>query len=190
MNAATPRLPPLAWGELSAEQQEELRPYGEGGALHNVHRVFIRNLKMFRRHGPFSDYIMRRSSLSARHREMAIIRIGWLNRSPYECAHHHRLGLEAGLTSAELSRLAEGPEASGWSEVDRLVLEAVDELKADANLTDATYAALSRHFDDHQLIDLVFTVGAYAMISTALNVFGVPLEDGVPAFPPFETAAV
>jgi alkylhydroperoxidase family enzyme len=144
---------------------------------------------MFRRHGPFSDYIMRRSSLSARHREMAIIRIGWLRRSPYECAHHHRLGLEAGLTPAELSRLAETPEAGGWSEVDQLVLEAVNELNAEANLTDATYQALARHFDEHQLIDLVFTVGNYAMISMALNVFGVPLEDGVPGFPPFETTA-
>jgi alkylhydroperoxidase family enzyme len=183
---AQARLRPLTWNELTPEQQEELKPYGDDP--YNVHRVFIRNLKMFRRHAPFADYIMRRSSLSARHREMAIIRIGWLNRSPYECAHHHRIGLEAGLTHEELVRVADGPDAPGWSEVDRLVLRAVDELKTDANLTDGTYEALHRHYDEHQLIDLVFTVGEYAMISTALNVFGVSLEAGSPPYAPFAAA--
>jgi alkylhydroperoxidase family enzyme len=120
---------------------------------------------------------------------MAIVRIGWLNGSAYECAHHHRIGLDAGLTQEELSRVAEGPDAPGWPEVERLVLKAVDELKSDANLSDGTYEALHRHYDDHQLIDLVFTVGEYGMISTALNVFGVPLEAGVPPYAPFERAA-
>ena len=188
MEQAGARLRPLAWEDLTPEQQQELKPYFTGGELYNVHRAFIGNLKMFRRHAPFADYIMRRSSLPARHREMAIIRIGWLNRSPYECAHHHRIGLDAGLTPEELSRVAEGPDAHGWSQVERLVLEAVDELKFDANLTDATYQALQRHYDEHQLIDLVFTVGEYGMISTALNVFAVPLEADVAPYAPFEHA--
>jgi alkylhydroperoxidase family enzyme len=189
LEQATARLRPLAWRDLTPEQQQELKPYFTGDQLYNVHRVFIRNLKMFRRHASFADYIMRRSSLPARHREMAIIRIGWLNGSPYECAHHHRIGLDAGLTPDELSRVADGPDAPGWSEVERLVLGAVDELKSAATLTDATYEALHRHYDDHQLIDLVFTVGAYGMISMALNVFGVPLEAGVAPYAPFPPAA-
>jgi alkylhydroperoxidase family enzyme len=185
-----PRLPPLAWEDLAPDQQQELQPYVASNALHNVHRVFIRNLKMFRRHGPFGDYIMRRSSLPPRHREMAIVRIGWLNQSTYECAHHSRMGLEAGLTPEELSRIAAGAEAPGWTEVEQLILRAVDELKAGANLTDATYTALRRHYDEPQIIDLVFTVGNYAMISMALNVAGVPLEDGVEPYAPFETGGV
>ena len=188
MSGQRVRLKPLELEDMSSEQRAALENYFLDGKLFNVFRVFIRNLKLFQRHAPYADYIMRRSALSPRIRELVILRIGWLNRSEYECAHHARMGLEAGLTEQELSRIALGPDAAGWSAAERATLVAVDELKASANLTDECYAALSCHFDEHQLIDLVMTCGNYNMMSTALNVFGVPIEDGVRRFAPFESA--
>jgi alkylhydroperoxidase family enzyme len=35
---------------------------------------------------------------------------------------------------------------------------------------------LSKHYDTRQVIDLVFAVGQYTMVSMALNSFGVQIE--------------
>jgi len=46
-----------------------------------------------------------------------------------------------------------------------------------------TWAALSAKYDDQQMLDVVFTVGQYTLVSMALNTFGVQLDDGIAGFP-------
>ena len=62
-------------------------------------------------------------------------------------------------------------------EFDQAILAAVDELEEKSNITDATWAALSEHLDEHQRMDLVFTIGSYGMLAMALNTFGVQIDD-------------
>jgi hypothetical protein len=50
-------------------------------------------------------------------------------------------------------------------------------------VSDATWQGLARHYDTKQLLDLVFTVGQYSLVSMALNTLGVQLDAGVPGFP-------
>ena len=50
------------------------------------------------------------------------------------------------------------------------MLQATDELIADALVGDATWAVLAAELDTHQLMDLVFTVGAYDQLAMALPV--------------------
>ena len=94
-----------------------------------------------------------------------------------------RIGKAAGLTDDDLVRIAEGPTAPGLSELDKLLLTAVDELRADACLSDATWQALAAKYDQKQMMDLVFTVGQYNLVSMALNSFGVQLDDNLTGFP-------
>ena len=68
-------------------------------------------------------------------------------------------------------------------ENDRAVLRAADELHADSFVTDTTWQALAEHYDTRQLMDLVFTVGQYTLVSMALNTLGVQLEPGAARFP-------
>jgi alkylhydroperoxidase family enzyme len=58
-------------------------------------------------------------------------------------------------------------------ELDRAVLTAVDELQGDSVVSDATWAALSAHLDERQLMDLIFTIGCYGSLAMAINTFGV-----------------
>ena len=58
----------------------------------------------------------------------------------------------------------------------RDILRAVDELDERSTLSDETWAALGEELSDRQRMDLVFTVGAYAMLAMAFNTFGVQLE--------------
>ena len=55
------------------------------------------------------------STLSPRHRELLILRIGWLCRAEYEWAQHVQIGLKAGVNDEEIARVRSGAEDPGWS---------------------------------------------------------------------------
>ena len=122
------------------------------------------------------------STLVPRERELLILRIGWLCQAEYEWGQHVIFGREAGLTDAEIARIKAGPDADGWDPFDATLLRAADELHADAFISNETWAALSERYTTRQLMDVVFTVGQYNMVSMALNSFGVQLDNGVKGF--------
>jgi 4-carboxymuconolactone decarboxylase len=78
--------------------------------------------------------------------------------------------------------VSSGPDAPGWAPFDATLLRATDELHKDAFISDATWAALSQRYNTQQLMDVVFTVGQYNLVSMALNTFGVQLDKGVKGF--------
>ena len=55
-------------------------------------------------------------------------------------------------------------------------MRAVDELIADATISDDTWATLADELDTEQLMDVVFTVGCYDVLAMAFRTFGVPLD--------------
>jgi alkylhydroperoxidase family enzyme len=182
---AEPRIAPLDESQWTDFEREVLAPRKvERGRVLHVYGTMARHPAMYRKWIAFAGQVLRRSSLAARERELLINRIAWLASGEYEWAAHNDLGRQAGLSDEELLRIAAGPEAEGWSEADRTLLRAVDELHRDAFLGDATWSALRPVYDDRQMIDLVLTVGAYKMLAMALNSFGAQLEDDMVGFPP------
>jgi 4-carboxymuconolactone decarboxylase len=113
------------------------------------------------------------STLPARIRELAILRVAHRTSCVYEWTHHVNLGLKAGLTQHAIDGVRRGEAAD---EFDRTVLAGVDELFDKSELSDATWAALSERFDERQRMDFIFTVGCYSALAMALNTFGVEVE--------------
>ena len=95
----------------------------------------------------------------------------------YEWKQHVVLAADAGITPDEVAAVAEGPGAPGWSSFERALLSAVDDLLADALVDDRTWEVLAAELDVQQLMDLVFTVGAYDLLAMAMRSFGIPLDD-------------
>ncbi len=118
----------------------------------------------------FSVYLLFRSTLPPRFRELAILRVAHRRGCTYEWTHHLRFGQEAGLTPEDIEAISRG-EAD--DQFDRLILVAVDELDEKSELSDRTWSALAERLDERQRMDLVFTIGAYTMMSMAFNTFGV-----------------
>ena len=87
------------------------------------------------------------------------------------------MGKAAGVTADEIHRVAQGPEAPGWSSFEAALLKAVDELHADSFIGDSTWQALAQRYNEQQLLDLVFTAGQYKLVCMALNSVGVQLEE-------------
>lgn len=175
---ASPRLEPLDPSELD----EETRKYVPEGAL-NIFRTLARHPKLLKRWLVFGSHVLAKNTVPERERELAILRVGWLCGAEYEFGQHTVIGRAAGVSDDEIVALTEPLDDHGWSPEDRTVLDAVDELHADQCITDATWAALAQRWSDQQLLDLVFTVGQYTLVSMALNSCGVQIDDGVPGFP-------
>ena len=118
------------------------------------------------------------ASLAPREREIVILRTGYNWSAGYEWAQHVVIGKRAGLTDAEIDAIKEGPGAANWTPEESAMLQAVDDLTADAFVTDATWAKLGT-LTEKQRMDLVCTVGQYSQVCMMLNSFGVQLDDGL-----------
>lgn len=176
LRLSQPRIAPVEKDEWSPAQRELLEPYERAGRLYNVFKTLANHPDLARDWLKFATYILQRNSLPPRDREILILRIGWLCQADYEFAQHTRIGKTVGMSDDEIARLRKQNETTGWSEHERLLIRATDELHAHAMIDDATWQGLRATYDQRQMMDLVFTVGQYHLVSMALNSFGVQLD--------------
>jgi len=114
---------------------------------------------------------------------MLIVRTAWLRHGEYEWVQHVKFARACGVTEEEIEALSEGPDAAIWSSQDSALVRAVDEMCENHDIGDETWSVLEGHFDRQQLMDIVFTIGAYDFHSTAFHIFGLRLDPGVEGFP-------
>jgi alkylhydroperoxidase family enzyme len=185
----TPRiapLPPKEWpsamrGALAAlvppEPRHPVPPASDDRpkAL-NLLGTLARHPQLTRAYHTFTGHVLFGSTLSPRQREVLVLRVAALRRAEYEWAQHVLLAGDAGVAPEEIEAIAEGPEAAGLAPSDRALVRAVDELVADAKIADATWEELAADLGEQQLMDLVFTVGAYEILAMALRSFGVEVD--------------
>ena len=179
MRLKEPRLAPLS----DEEMNPELRARFGGGPILNIFRTLAHHPKLTKRWLVFGNHVLAKSTLAPREREIVILRVGWLCRSGYEWGQHVVIARNSGLSDEEIQRITRGPDAPGWHELDRALLRATDELHGDAFISDETWAALGEHLDTQQIMDLIFAVGQYQIVSMALNSLGVQPEPGAPELP-------
>jgi alkylhydroperoxidase family enzyme len=117
------------------------------------------------------------TTITPRQRELLVLRVAHLRDSAYEWAQHVYQAGVVGLSLEEIARVRVGPSAPEWAPLDRALLAAADELVGDARIGEQTYEALSAELDTQQLMDVVFTVGAYEVFAMALRTFDVELDD-------------
>lgn len=179
MRLKAPRIMPLEDHELGEEQKAMLGERFQSGQVLNIFRTLARAPKAYKRFMAWGGYILSdHNSLGPRERELVILRAGFNWTSGYEWAQHEQIGRDCGLTAGEIARIKAGPEAPGWSEVDAALLQATDELTADAFITGTTWDRLN-FLSEKQKMDLVMTVGQYTQVSMMLNTFGIQLDDGL-----------
>ena len=122
---------------------------------------------------PFQNYITRDSSLSPRHREILILRIGWLLNNDYVWSEHASVARRLGMTTDELRRIAQGPDPRGWDPFEATLLRLADELFRNSSVTDGTWKALAASYDLYHLMDAVMTVTDFTAMSLLYNSAGV-----------------
>ena len=123
--------------------------------------------------------------LSLREREIVIDRTCALNRCEYEWGVHVALFAKAArLTEEEVRATVHGPaDAPCWSAAEQAMIAAVDALHLRATLDDAEFAALSAHFDEGKIFEIILLCGFYRTVSYLANGLKLPLEEIGERFP-------
>ena len=125
----------------------------------------------------FNGHVLFATTLTTRWRELLVLRVAHRRGCDYEWTQHAVLAGDADIAPDEVARVADGPEAAGWSPLEAALLAAVDELVDGGRIGDATWTTLADELDTHQLMDVVFTVGAYDLLAMAFLTFDVELDD-------------
>jgi 4-carboxymuconolactone decarboxylase len=172
----TPRIPTVPEQGRTEAQRQMLTSRPD----YNIYKTLAHHPELYSRWSALGGFLLNGSSLPARHREMLMLRMGWLCQSEYEWAQHARIATSsAGMTDQEVHRIAEGPNAAGWTDFERTVLRMVDELRYDAMVSDPTWSALRKEYSDQQMMEALFTAAQYQLVSMALNSLGVQLDPGL-----------
>jgi 4-carboxymuconolactone decarboxylase len=172
------RLKPLTLETMTEEQRQLVAPQMRDGKVPNLYATLVVHTRFYEPRLRFGSYIQRDSRLPPRTRELLILRTAWLAKSEYEWAHHAIFAHDAGLTEAEIASVALGPRAKNWSDEQRALLHAADELRREAFISAATWKTLTQHYDTASMIEIIYTVGGYAMTAMAINSLGIQAEEG------------
>jgi 4-carboxymuconolactone decarboxylase len=134
------------------------------------------------------EHLLQGGEIPARDRELVILRVGWRCGAEYEFSHHRSIALDAGVTAAEIDRVAD-VDLGAWSVEDAPLIALADELCATTSVSDAAWQALASRFDDAAMLELMMLAGFYRMVSGVLNGARVALESGQPGWPDGATPA-
>ena len=146
--------------------------------LPEIVRTMLRHPDLFALQADVGIQLLGKGALTARDRELAILRMGWLCEAPYEWGEHVMVAKKVGITSEEIERITRGSGAPGWSEHEQAILRAVEELYEDAMISDATWATLSKRLDERQLIELPILIGQYQAVAYYQNSLRLRLHSG------------
>jgi 4-carboxymuconolactone decarboxylase len=191
---ATPRVQPLPETQWTDVHRDLVKTFATDGPVPNDLRTLLVYPELVKDLMPFERYISSESTLSPRHREMLILRTAWLCRSGYEWARHAGIARKAGLSNDDLKRIARGANERGWDPFEKALLQAADELHVSSFVSDPTWAVLAARYNTQQMIDVVFTMAEFTMVSGIVNSLGIQIESGVadrmPTDVPYQVTAV
>jgi 4-carboxymuconolactone decarboxylase len=170
-----PRIPPMREDEFTDELRQvtaELKIAANlppGPYVPEVVSTGLKHHKLYMANLAYAIQLMS-GTLAPRLRELAILRVAWLCMAPFEWAEHVAASYRmTDLTAFEIDRVVAGADAEGWTLEEAAILRGVEELHADAMITDATWAELETFLDEKLLIEFCMLVGQYTTTAYLQN---------------------
>lgn len=166
------RVPYLEPSDLSPEDQDLLkRPIA-------LFKALVNSPKAARAFSGLGGYIRYGSKVDPRLRELAILQVGWLARSPYEWSHHVKLGLDFGVTEDDVRALIDDTagKPTTLDPLARTVLKAAREMTEEGAMAEATFAALQGELGNEQMVDLTLAIGFYNAVVRVLATLQIDVE--------------
>jgi alkylhydroperoxidase family enzyme len=158
------RLPYLDAEQLPPEHRDLLkRPI-------NLTRLLVNSPGMAKAFHGIGGYIRNKSTLDPRLRELAILQVGWMEKSEYEFTHHVKIGKEFGVTDGDIQGLFAETEGkpSKLEPLARSILKGAREMVRDIGMSDATFAEIKQHLSNEHMTDLVLTIAFYCAVVRVL----------------------
>ena len=167
------RVAPLPEAEWTDAQRALVETYAPDGNPGNALRTVIRVPALADRVFPFLNYVANESTLSARHREILILRTAWVAQNASLWATHASRAADAGLTAEDVLRIAQGPSAESWDPFENALVGLADQLFRNSSVTDETWGTVSELFSLHNMMDAVVTVADTTALSILFNALGI-----------------
>jgi AhpD family alkylhydroperoxidase len=185
MSVEPPRIQPGSAADIGLINALIARALGvaTGGGPPNFATTLGRHRRLFRRWLRFGAALMPGGVLPRSETELVILRVAHNTACEYEWRHHERLALAVGLTTEQVHRARDGHTAPGWTQRERLLLRAADELHNERVMSDVLWSELRPLLNDVELIELCMLIGQYEMLAMTLNTLRVE-PDPLPTRPP------
>ena len=178
MSRIAPLEPPYE-GEIQGQFDRIMR----GAPPLTLFRVVASNARAWEKFRAGS--LLDRGPLSLREREIVIDRTCALTHCEYEWGVHvATFAQAAGLTEAQIrATVRERANAPCWSPAEQALIAAVDALHERATLSEEEFKALSAHYDDAKIFEIILLCGFYRTVSYLASGLDLPLEANAPRFP-------
>ena len=166
------RVPYLEPSDLAPEDQDLLkRPIW-------LFKALVNSPKAARAFSGLGGYIRYGSKLDARLRELAILQVGWLARSPYEWSHHVKIGHDFGVSDADIQGLIDDTagKPTGLDAMTLSVLRAAREIADEGAMAEASFATLRKALGNEQVVDLTITIAFYCAVVRVLATLQIDVE--------------
>jgi alkylhydroperoxidase family enzyme len=170
-------LPPEQWSALQTEVMRDL--IGPDGEAPNVIATLVRNPELCRAWMMLSRQLLRHGLLPDRDREIVILRIAWKTESVYEWRQHAWR-----IDERTLEHLSHSSTAEYWNDADRVLIDSVDEFCESEAIGPTNWSLLAQHYDDQQLLEVVFLCSIYRALASILEILGVEPDSNEPPLPP------
>ena len=182
VNQPAPRIAPLE-PPYAPHIQADFDAIMRGAPPLTLFRVMAKNERTWQKFR--AGGLLDKGALTLRQREIVIDRTCALNKCEYEWGVHVAVFAgPAGLSDAEVRATMQGDATSScWSPAEQALIAAVDALHHRATFDDAEFAALSAHYDEAQILEIMLLCGFYRTVSYLANGLRLPLEETATRFP-------
>jgi len=143
-----------------------------GARIINLYKVLANSPHVARSAIRLGSSLIGKTTLSAKLRELTIMRIAKLCDCDYEWVQHTPIALESGVSRAQLDAIGSWKESSNFDEEERAILQYVDEVAQNVKVADGTFDALNKHLNEQSIVELTLAIGWWGMLARLL----VPLE--------------
>lgn len=166
------RLPYLEPDQVAPEYRDMLKRNT------NLHKLLVNSPDMARAFNGIGNFIRFKSKLDPRLRELAILQVGWMEKSEYEFTHHVKIGKEFGVTDEDIQGLMAETDGrpSKLEPLVRAILKGAREMVRNLAMSDETFAAIKQHLGNEEMTDLVLTIAFYCAVVRVLATMQIDNE--------------
>lgn len=145
----------------------------------NVTRMMAHSTRVLDGYSRLGLMLLRKGKLDPLLRELAILRVGCLNNSPYEWRQHVDLARALGADEAVLEAVKAGT-TSELTQDQRLVVAYAEQLCLKGAADAPLLQQIKARFSPEQIIELTIVCGYYVMTAIFLNTLDIEIEDTPP----------
>ena len=109
-------------------------------------------------------------------RELAILRVGFINKAVYEWTQHVPIALRVGVRQKQIDALSQWENSTEFSDTEKAILRYTDEETINIRVKDETFAAVRAILSEEGIVELTTAIGYYGMVCRILETLQVELE--------------